>query len=68
MIISEKYFPYHDMEMYWNKRHKLKFQVHMKPNQKLKYFNSDSTHMSFTFPAIPNSVLGNFSKLTPKSK
>ena len=35
-IVSNEIFPYLDMEMYWNKRDELKFQVHMKPNQKLK--------------------------------
>ena len=34
-IIKDKYFPYLYMDMYWNDRHDLKFQVHMKPNQKL---------------------------------
>ena len=32
-IVKDKYFPYLDMEMYWNDRHDLKFRVHMKPNQ-----------------------------------
>ena len=54
--------------MYWNKKHELKFQVHMKPNQNLKYLNSDITYMSSTFRAIPNGVLGRLSKLTSKSK
>ena len=26
-IIKESHFPYLDMEMYWNERHELKFQV-----------------------------------------
>ena len=56
------------MEMYWNERQELKFQVHMKPNQKLKYLNGDSTHMPSTFRAIPNGVFGRLSKLTSRSK
>ena len=56
-IVKDKYLPYLDMEMYWNDRHDLKFRVHMKPNQKLKYLNSDSTHMSSIFRAIPSGVL-----------
>ena len=56
------------MEMYWNQRNHLKFQVHMKPNQKLKYLNGDSTHMPSTFQAIPSGVLGRLNKLTSKSK
>ena len=67
-IITDKYFPYLDMEMYWNDRNHLKFQVHMKPNQKLKYMNGDSTHMPSTFRAIPSGVLGRLNKLTSKSK
>ena len=34
--VDEKYFPYLDIEMYWNDSGELKFQVHMKPNQKVK--------------------------------
>ena len=44
-IVKDEHFPYLDMEMYWNERHELKFQVHMKPNQKLKYLNSNNIHM-----------------------
>ena len=60
-IAKDKYFMYLDMEMYWNERHELKLQVHMKPNQKLKYLNSD---MPSKFRAIPNGVLDCLSKLT----
>ena len=27
-LVDDKYFPYLDMEMYWNRRGELKFQVH----------------------------------------
>ena len=67
-IIKDTHFPYLDMEMYWNKRDELKFQVHMKPNQKLKYLNADSTHLPSTFKAIPSGVSNRLSKLTSKSK
>ena len=67
-IIKDTYFPYLDMEMCWNKRDELKFQVHMKPNQKLRYINADSTHPPSTFKAIPSGVLNRLSKLTSKSK
>ena len=33
IIVNDDKFPYLDMEMYWNDSGKLKFQVHMKPNQ-----------------------------------
>ena len=51
-IITDTNFPYLDMDIYWNKRRELKFQAHLKPNQKLKYLNSDSTHLSYVFKAI----------------
>ena len=51
-IVSNEVFPYLDMEMYWTKRGDLKFEIHLKPNQKLKYLNSDSTHLLSTFRAI----------------
>ena len=53
--------------MYWNSRNELKFQVHMKPNQKLKYLNRDSTHLPSIFKAIPRGVLLRLSNLTSKS-
>jgi hypothetical protein len=43
-------------------------EVHMRPNQKLKYLNNDSTHTQATFKAIPNGVLGRLNKLTSRSK
>ena len=67
-IINDKVFPYLDMEMYWTDRGDLNFQIHMKPNQKLKYLNSDSTHLPSTLRAIPAGVLDRLSKLTSKSK
>ncbi len=66
-VVNEKYFSYLDMEMYWNERKELNFRVHMKPKQKLKYLNSDSTHMPSIFRAIPIGVLGRLSKLTSKN-
>ena len=67
-MINEKYFPYLDMEMSWNKSNELIFRVHLKPNQKLKYMNSDSTHLPSTFKAIPQGVLARLGKLTSKCK
>ena len=67
-IVNDKHFPYLDMEMYWNQRGELRFQVHLKPNQKLKYLNSDSTHLPSTFRAIPSGVLNRLSSLTSASK
>ena len=55
--VNEKYFPYLGMEMYWNDTKEIKFQVHLKPKQNLKYINSDSTHLPSTFKAIASGVL-----------
>ena len=54
--------------MYWTKRGGLKFQIHLKPNQNLKYLSSDSTHLPYIFRDIPAGVLDRLSKLTSKSK
>ena len=67
-VVNEKVFPYLDMEMRWNEKEELRFQVHMKPNQKLKYLNNDSTHTQVTFKAILNGVLGRLNKLTSRTK
>ena len=56
------------MKMHSNLSRELKFRVHLKPNQKLKYLNHDSTHSPSTFRAIPSGVLNRLSKLTSKSQ
>ena len=48
-IIEETHFPYLDMEMFWNNRNELKFQVHMKPNKNVMYLNGDSNHLPANF-------------------
>ena len=68
IFVNEKYLTYLDMEMYWNDNNDLNFQVHLKPNQVLKYLNSDSTHLPSVFKAIPSGVLERVGKLTSKSK
>ena len=67
-IVSDEMFPYLDMEMYWNERGELKFQVHLKPTKKLKYLNADSTHLPSIFRAIPVGVINRLSKLTSMTK
>ena len=47
-----KYFPYLDLEMFWNKNDGLSFKVHLKENKKLKYLNRDSTHACSGFKAM----------------
>ena len=66
--VDEQYFPYLDMEMYWNGSNELKLQVLLKSNQKLKYLNNDSIHLPTVFKAIPSGELERLGKLTTKSK
>ena len=56
-------FPYLDIELYWREL-ELKFQVHMKANQELKYLNEGSAHTNATFKSIPSGVLRRLSVLT----
>jgi hypothetical protein len=52
------------MELYWGLQDRLSFRVHLKPNQQLKYLNSDSTHTKACFKAIPAGVSTRLAKLT----
>ena len=51
------------MEIYWQEE-ELKFKVHLKENQLLKYLNKGSTHTNATFHSIPSGVLRRLSSLT----
>ena len=62
-ICRDKAFPYLDLEMYWREE-ELKFRVHMKPNQVLKYLNKGSAHTNACFRAIPHGVLRRLTVLT----
>ena len=66
-IIRGKYFPFLDIEMYWNANNKLRFKVHLKENQQLKYLNKGSCHTAMCFAAIPNGVFKRLYKLTSSS-
>jgi hypothetical protein len=57
-------FPFLDMEMSWNEEGILKFGVHMKPNQQLKYLNTGSAHTPGCFKAITTGVCYRLTKLT----
>jgi hypothetical protein len=52
------------MELYWGLQDCLSFRVDLKPNQQLKYLNSDSTHTKACFKAIPAGVSTRLAKLT----
>ena len=56
-------FPYLDMELYW-REDALKFRVHLKDNQILKYLNLGSTHTQATFKSIPHGVIRRLTILT----
>jgi hypothetical protein len=63
-VVTTPIFPYLNMELLWHKDDTLHFQVHLKPNQQLKYLNRDSTHTTACFRAIPNGVATRLAKLT----
>ena len=51
------YFPFLDMEMRWGANSELTFNVHIKPNQEIKYLNDGSSHTPGCFKAITTGVL-----------
>jgi hypothetical protein len=63
-VATDPFFPYLDMELFWDEEDSLKFRVHLKPNQQLKYLNSDSTHNKACFKAMPTGVATRLAKLT----
>ena len=63
-IQKGKTFPFLDMELLWSSKGELQFQVHLKPNQELKYLNDGSAHTKACFKAIPNGVYKRLAKLT----
>ena len=54
--------------MSWNEKNELRFGVHLKENQSLKYLNADSQHTKATFKAIPSGVFRRLSSLTTITK
>ena len=63
-ITTNKTFPFLDVEFFWSKREVLGTRVYLKPNQHLKYLNSDSEHTNACIKAIPKGVLQRLTKLT----
>ena len=63
-IQNDKTFPYLDMELHWLTKGELQFQVHLKPNQQLKYLNEGSVHAKACIKAIPEGVYRRLAKLT----
>ena len=60
---EKKEFPFLDMELYW-REDSLKFQVHLKENQLLKYLNFGSAHTFACLRSIPSGVLRRLALLT----
>jgi hypothetical protein len=58
------HFPFLDMELSWSDEGTLKFGVHLKPNQQLKYLNAGSAHTPGCFKAITTGVCYRLTKLT----
>jgi hypothetical protein len=52
------------MELSWSNEGTLKFGVHLKPNQQLKYLNAGSAHTPGCFKAITTGVCYRLTKLT----
>ena len=55
-VESSSKLPYLDMELMWDQDGNLQFGVHLKPNQKLKYLDTTSTHTPHCFKAIVSGV------------
>eukprot|EP00957_Ditylum_brightwellii_P180360 13739744-Ditylum_brightwellii.AAC.1 len=51
-VMRKTAFPYQDMKMYWAKDD-LRFLVHNKESQRIKYVNRESYHRASVFKAIP---------------
>ena len=66
--IASDNFPYLDLEFLWNADGELGYQVHQKPNQKIKYLNKGSTHTNATSNATPSGIFYRLTKLTSGAK
>ena len=60
-----KVLPFFDLELFWDVRGRLEFQVHRKKDQLLKYPKKESTRTKAKFKAIPNRVLNRLEKIAP---
>ena len=63
-VDTNSFFPFLDMELFWNNNGELNHRVHLKENQELKYLNKGSCHTKACFKAIYNGVSGKLAKLT----
>ena len=67
-MVTDKVFPFLDLEFFWDESGRLEFQVHQKKNQLLKYLKKGSTLTKATFKSIPNRVLNRLPKLTSRTE
>ena len=65
-MITDKVFPFLDLELFWDDRGRLEFQFHQNKNQLLKYLNKEITQKEATFKAISNGVLNMLAKITSR--
>ena len=65
--IASNTFPYQDIEFFWNTQWELEYQVHQKPNQKLKYLNKVSTHTNAMCNAIPSGIFNRLANITSRT-
>ena len=61
-IDTNNFFLFLDMKLFW--RRKIQHTDSLKPNQQLKYLNSDSNHIPSCFQSNSRGVLKRLSKLT----
>ena len=64
LVNTDNYFPFLDMELHWGADSELTFNVHIKPNQEIKYLNDGSSHTPGCFKAITMGVCYCLTKLT----
>ena len=63
-IISKPSLPFLNMELFWDENNDLKFCIHVKPNQEIKYLNAGSSHTPDCFKAINKGVCHRLTMLT----
>ena len=61
-------FPFWDMDLYWLGKGELRFKIHLKPNQELKYLIKGSMHPKSCLAAIPRGLMKRMASLTSATK
>lgn len=63
-VNTDEAFPFLDIKFLWSNNELLQTQVHLKPNQNLKYLNANSAHTNACLKSILNGVIQRLTKLT----